>query len=347
MSKDASVDATPPEMLAFGVFGSSAAMRPVMRLVRQAASNGRGILLCGEAGTGRGRIARAIHALAGGRADTFVHCECGIAAGDHLEADLFGGVSRARRSAAPLESLTEDSLIWRARAGTLYLANIVEAPSPVQVRLARLMRDREATGPDQSPVPMDCRVIASTEPGFESAIDDGRLRRDLHARLALSIDVPPLRERKGDIAALAAFFLERYAQALGAAPKQLTAGAVLLLEALPWPGNGWELRGLLEALAARVPSDSIDLADVLASVRLDPGARSVALGGSLRAARRRFEREYIEAALLRYGGRAAEAARALGIQRTNMYRKIRSLRIRIPVNAGESRRSSAGRNGRS
>lgn len=323
-----------PEVATFGVLGVSAAMQPVLSSIREAASNGRSVLVCGEAGTGRGRIARAIHALAGSSPEAFLQADCGGAADDGLEVRLFGAESRWRtgRSASDeRETLADGSLLWQARGGTLYLANIVDAPSPVQARLARLLRDREAIAPDRTPVRLGCRLIASVGPDFERALADGRLRRDLYTRLATPIiTVPPLRDRPEDIPALAAFFLDQYAQSLGVGVKQVSAAATMLLQALPWRGNAWELRGLVETLAQSVPGDTIDLADVLSRVRLDPQARSVAVGGTLRAARRRFEREYIYAVLQQFSGEVPRAARALGIQRTNLYRKMRSLGVTVP-----------------
>jgi DNA-binding NtrC family response regulator len=316
-------------MVAFGVFGVSTAMQPVLRLIRQAASSGRSVLICGEAGTGRGRIAQAIHALAHSRPESFVAIDCAAAGEDDLETELFGadgGSTKARGGRPSSENVSSDSLLWRALGGTLYLINVVEMPSLVQARLARVIRDRHVVGARGLQVRLDCRLITAVEPGFESAVAEGRLRPDLHQRLAaLRIDVPPLRERKEDIPELAGFFLEQYAQTLGVQAKQVSPSAAMLLQALPWQGNAWELRGLVESLAQWVPGDTIDLADVLASVRLDPHARSVAVGGTLRVARRHFEREYIHAVLQQFSGQVTAAARPLGIQRTNLYRKMRSL----------------------
>lgn len=335
------------EMVAFGVFGVSTAMQRVLRLIRQAASNGRPVLICGEAGTGRGRIARAIHALAHSRPESFVAIDCAAAGEDDLETELFGAQRRspkAKQGRPSSENVSSDSLLWRALGGSLYLINIVEMPSLVQARLARVIRDRHIIGARGSQVRLDCRLITAVEPGFESAVTEGRLRPDLHQRLAaLRIDVPPLRERKEDIPGLAGFFLDQYALALGIQAKQVTPSAAMLLQALPWQGNAWELRGLVESLAQWVAGGTIDLPDVLASVRLDPHSRSVAVGGTLQAARRRFEREYIHAVLQQCGGRVPAAAHTLGIQRTNLYRKMRMLGVPVPAANSHDRPAAAAR----
>jgi len=318
-----------PEVSAFGVFGVSAAMQPVLRQIREAASNGKSMMICGEAGTGRSRIARSIHALAGGALATFLATDCASRPAGDLETDLFGPEEASRAGKAMRrcsEWLSSDSLLWRAQRGTLYLANIVEMPSPLQVRLARLVRDREASAPDGSRVRLDCRLIASVEPDFDAALAEGRFRRELYSRLApLSINVPPLRERREDIPGLAEFFLAECAQAAGSQVRTLTPAAAMLLQALPWQGNAFELRGLMESLAQWGRGKTVDLAEVLAGVRLDPHTRSVAVGGTLRSARQRFEREYIGAVLQHSGGSVPAAARTLGIQRTNLYRKMRAL----------------------
>lgn len=320
-----------PEMGSFGIFGASSAMQPVLRAIHEAAACGEAVLVSGEAGSGRARIARAIHALTPSRANGFFRVDCASARAD-LEKQLFGSERdrRGRKAGATAqpEYLSRESVLWRTFGGTLYLANIVEMPSPAQARLARLLRDREVIIPDGSRARVDFRPIAAVEPDFAASIDDGRFRRDLYARLsAVRIDLPPLRERTEDIPALAGFFLLEFSRRVGVPPKRVSAAASMLLQALPWRGNEWELRGLVESLAQSVSGDTIDLADVLASVRLDPQARSVATGGTLHAARQRFEREYIHAVLQQHQGRVSIAARALGIQRTNLYRKMRSLGI--------------------
>ena len=227
---------TAAEMVAFGVFGVSTAMQPVLRLIRQAASNGRPVLICGEAGTGRGRIARAIHALAHSRPESFVAIDCAAAGEDDLETELFGAQRRspkAKQGRPSSENVSSDSLLWRALGGSLYLVNVVDMPSLVQARLARVIRDRHVVGARGLQVRLDCRFITAVDPGFESAVAEGRLRPDLHQRLAaLRIDVPPLRERKEDIPGLAGFFLEQYAQTLGVQAKQVTPSAAILLQAL-------------------------------------------------------------------------------------------------------------------
>jgi len=220
--------------------------------------------------------------------------------------------------------------LYEARGGTLYLQNVTEASTRVQGRLARLLRDREAQIVETREVAgFDVRPIAGVDPGVDAAVAEGRVRDDLFRRFSvLRIDMPPLRNRREDIPALANYFLREVCASLGVPPKQLSRPALALIAALPWRGNAVELRALLESVVQGVQDGrGIGLEDVLAHVRLDGGPIAAANGGSLKQARARFEREYIAAMLEQHHGRISDAAKALGIQRTNLYRKIRSLRV--------------------
>ena len=191
----------------------------------------------------------------------------------------------------------------------------------------RVLRDREAIVEDSpEPEPLDVRPIASVDPSIETAVEDGRLRADLYERLALiRVDVPALRQRREDIPVLASHFLKELCKANGRPVKTLTRSALTLLSALPWRGNAPELRGLLERLVLLVPQGLIRLEDVLAHTQLEGAISPTGVDATLRQARAKFERDYIAAVLQHHHGRIAEAARVLGIQRTNLYRKMRQL----------------------
>jgi len=208
--------------------------------------------------------------------------------------------------------------------------NVADAATKVQARLARVLRDREAllveTG---EPIAFDIRPMAGVDPGFDRAVQEGRVRDDLFRRLsAICIDMPPLRERREDIPALANYYLREICAQLRVPPKTVSRAALSLISALPWPGNAVELRTLLEAVVNGLQGGrGIGLEDLLAHVRLDGGSVGVSGGGTLKQARARFEREYISTILEQHHGRISDAAKALGIQRTNLYRKMRSLRV--------------------
>jgi len=218
--------------------------------------------------------------------------------------------------------------------GTLFLAHLAELPDRVQGRLARVLRDGEAfVGGAARPAALRVRAIASADGGWDAAVAEGRIRADLCKRVAgIRIEVPSLRDRREDIPRLAAGLLREECEVRRGPLKEVEPSALALLAALPWRGNARELRALMALLAAQVPGGPIRLEDVLAHVRLDGAARTFVASGTLREARARFEREYISAVLEHHRGRIGEAARELGIQRTNLYRKMRSLRVTRPSN---------------
>jgi DNA-binding NtrC family response regulator len=174
-------------------------------------------------------------------------------------------------------------------------------------------------------------MMAGVEPDVETAVADGRVRADLFKRLSvLRIDMPPLRQRRDDIPALANYLLREICGTRGIPPKTLSRPALSLITALPWRGNAVELRLMLESTVAGLAGGKgIGLEDVLAHVRLDGGAAVFPSAGTLRQARARFESEYIAGVLAQHHNRISDAAKALGIQRTNLYRKMRSLRVKI------------------
>ena len=312
------------------MYAHSPAMRDVMAIVGRAASMRAGVIICGERGTGRRATARAIHAAQGGLG-AFVSVDCSLYEQDDLESHLFGSAARTpanERNGRGIERVSRNGLLHDARGGTLYLQNLTDAPARAQARLARLLRDREATIAETSQdVDFDVRPMAGVEPPFEGIVGEGRVREDLFRRLSLiRVDMPPLRNRREDIPALANYFLREVCAALGLPARTFSRPALSLISALPWRGNAAELRGLIEALVSSSSGHLVGLDDVLMHVTLD-GGPAFSNKGTLRQARARFEREYIAATLEQHHGRISDAAKALGIQRTNLYRKMRSLRV--------------------
>jgi DNA-binding NtrC family response regulator len=328
--------------LADDLYGHSPAMRDVLALIARAATMRAGVTIRGEEGTGRQAAARAIHAAQTGGARRFVSINCAAYDSEQLDALLFGQTANHGQGGEThgtgdvlqsrgLERIAKTSRLHEARNGTLYLQNVAEASARVQARLARVLRDREAIigGDGQGAVSFDVRPMAGVDHGFDTAVQEGRIRDDLARRLSvIQIEMPPLRNRREDIPALANSFLRAICGASGVPPKTLSRPALALIAALPWRGNAIELRALLESVVNGLQGGkNIGLEDVLAHVRLDGGSAVLDHGGTLKQARARFEREYIAAVLEQHHGRISGAARALGIQRTNLYRKMRSLRV--------------------
>jgi DNA-binding NtrC family response regulator len=314
------------------LIGVSAAMRQVIGQVGTAAVELLNVLVCGEPGSGRETIARAIHSQSRSNAGAFIKVDCAKNPPD-LEALLFatsGDRNQTRPERRTLERVRRDSLLYQSRGGTLFLQNVVDLPARVQFRLARVLRDREVVlmGAGKR-IELNHRVMTAGDGSLDMATQDGRILADLHKRLcAIRLDVPPLRERREDIPALAAHFVAMACSRANVPCKELSESASSMLAALPWRrGNGTELRSLLEGLVVRVQGPSIGLQDVLAHVQLDAQAAWFPIGASLRDARARFEREYIAAVLAQHHGRIPDAARTLGIQRSNLYRTLRRLKV--------------------
>ncbi len=321
----------PLEVLPPGdLYGQSLSMRAVMTQLEQAALTRSGVMIRGEYGSGRGMAARALH-YAQGSPGAFVTLDCAGHDAEALERSLFGNRAPASREAGRRpERLHPGGALFRANGGTLYLHNVPDLPTRAQGRLVRALRDREVQLTDtHEAVRLDVRLIAAVESGIEQAVQDGRLRDDLFRRLAgTAIDMPPLRDRREDIGPLAIFFVRQICAALRVPPKTLSRPALSLITALPWRRNAVELRTMLEEVVRGIAGGrGIGLDDVLNHVSLGGGIAVSSADRTLRDARAQFEREYIMSVLASHHGRISEAARTLGLQRTNLYRKIRALKL--------------------
>jgi two-component system, NtrC family, nitrogen regulation response regulator NtrX len=331
----------------------SAAMQDLAKRLKEAIANGGAVLLFGEPGTGRHHIARVIHLATQGDSDSsverllnkplkqwpdarpFVVVDCSETS--DLESRLFGAKPGApERGPDGLDRVCEGTAVHRAFGGTLFLRQLPDMPAGLQVRLARMLRDGEVwveTGNTAAVQRVVVRAIATSD----GAAEDERIVPELLKRLEHTrIETPPLRNRREDIPALVRQLLTEICVEQGVPRKRVSVQAAQLLSALPWRGNLRELRTFLSALVLKVPDRRIRHADVLANIRLDGGPTTFVYTGTLRQARERFEREYVSSVLEQHRGRMAEAAKALGIQRTNLYRKVRQLSVKRRVPARDS-----------
>jgi len=305
----------------------SPAMRDLLPVITKAAATVGPMLIVGEEGCGRQAMARAIHGSDGqSRNGRFVAFDCAAAHQD-AEALLFGASEDDEVARGPVR-IGESGRLAEARGGTLYLRNLVEMPTRVQLRLIRVLRDREVVvGRSDVSVPLDVRVIVGAAAAIDTAVQDGYLHEDLYRRVtALRLHVPALRNRAEDIPALMNHAVRNACIAQGLAPKSMSRSALALAAALPWPGNVDEMKTLVEALIATT-KNRILIEDMLLHVRLGGDTEMLAGAETLRRARARFERHYIAAVLRQHRGRITEAAKALGIQRPNLYRKLRALNV--------------------
>jgi len=322
----------PPDSEVDELYCASPAMRELRSHIAAAALSRAGVLVCGDAGTGRETVARALHAAARSlRPGAFIDIDCAALDADELGMHLFGVAPRAEEHlpARGLERVSRNGRLHQAAGGSLYVRNLPEAPTRVQRRLARLLRDREAVLVETGEVmTFDVRCMVATDHHLDAAVRDGSVLEELYRRISVTrLDVPALRHRREDIPALANYFLRRACAVQRVQQKVFSRSALVLLSALPWTGNATELSTLMHTIVGGLTTRGIGVEDVLAHVRLDSGSVTVARGGTLRQARAQFEQQYIASILQQHRGRITQAAKALGIQRTNLYRKIRTLRV--------------------
>jgi len=283
------------------------------------------LLIVAEEGFDTAAIARRIHD-ASRPGQPFVVADSAAVDPGEIEIELFG--SRARPGTHAVEVLGAGAAFLRVGRGTVFIDGVGELPAGVQRRLARLLRDGEAKPAGRVAVALQARVIASALPAIEADVRDGRVRADLYRRLAgQALIVPPLRARPGDFVALVPALAETISRGLGRPAPTFTQSALTVLAALPWRRNMQELEALLERILRAAADGGIKQEDVLAQLSFDGAFARRAPSASLREARLRFERDYIAAVLEQHHWRMSDAARALGIERANLYRKTRQLGI--------------------
>ncbi|HEU0032969.1 MAG TPA: sigma-54 dependent transcriptional regulator [Kofleriaceae bacterium] len=297
------------------VVAKSRAMQHVMSLVERVAPSSASVLITGEHGTGKEVIARAIHA-ASARADkAFIAVNAGGLSDGVLDSELFGHVKGAFTDART----DRTGCFELADGGTLFLDEIANMPVAQQSRLLRVLQTGEFHPVGSSRARrVDVRVLAATNADIARDAADGRFREDLLYRLnTVEIRLPPLRERREDLADLAGFFLGRTSPGR---PRRLSAAAMEALLAHPWPGNVRELEHVIERASLLATADEIQPEDLLLRPRGDAAPRLEEM------TLEQVERYLIERALSVQGGNVSEAARVLGLSRSALYRRLASLR---------------------
>jgi two-component system response regulator HupR/HoxA len=310
------------------VIGVSSAMKEMRRLVEKAIESSATVLIAGETGTGKEVIARAIHYNGARRSKKFVAQNCASMPESLLESELFGHVRGAFTGAIR----DHHGLFEEATGGTIFLDEIGDMPPPMQVKLLRVLEEgeiRRVGGND--PVKVDVRVISATHRNLHERIEQGLFRQDLYYRLdVFRINLPPLRERDGDITLLARHFFEKYTARTGKQLKGLTPTALQVLNAYPFPGNVRELENEIErAVALADPGAFIDV-DLLSRDVLSGGRQEshiITSDGPLRERMHEFERQLLTQELLRHNRNRTRTAGKLGISVRALQKKIIQLNI--------------------
>jgi two-component system response regulator PilR (NtrC family) len=315
------------------IVGKSPRMLQVFNLITQAAPSRSTILVVGESGTGKELVAKAIHANSPRRDKPFVVVNSGSLPHDLLESNLFGHVKGAFTGAV----YAKRGLFELADTGTLFFDEIGNIPLETQAKLLRVMQEREFMrlgGVDV--IKVDVRIVAATNVDLRRAVEDGRFREDLYYRLnVIAIQLPPLRQRKEDIPALVAHFVDKYAEENGKTVREVTPEALQTLLDYDWPGNVRELENVIERGVVLTTEERIGRSLMPDHVRSAPSFHLPHMtvppeGISLRDVISDFERRIIEATLESTGGVQKEAARLLGLKPTTLNEMIKRHGIPVP-----------------
>jgi two-component system NtrC family response regulator len=270
------------------------------------------VLLLGESGTGKEALAQALHELGPRAKQPFVAINCGAIPENLLESELFG-YERGAFTGAVKQTIGK---IESANRGTLFLDEIADLPHPLQVKLLRFLQDQivERIGGRQR-IQVDVRIVSATNSSLEDRVSEGTFRGDLFYRMnAVTIRIPPLRDRGGDALLLANYFLSRFNREFGRNIRGFTEAAAAALSAHAWPGNVRELENRLKRAVVMTERRMLDAADL----ELAP-ASEASQPLDLRAARLRAEYEVLQLALARANGTLSVAAKLLGISRPTLY----------------------------
>src|SRR5712692_5846702 len=307
------------------IIWKSEAMRHVMAQVDRVAPTESRVCILGETGTGKELVARALHERSPRHDRPFVTVNCAAVPSELIESELFGHEKGAFTGAAARHL----GKFEQAHGGTLFLDEIGDMPAAMQAKLLRLLQEGELERiGGERPIAVNARVLVATHRDLESLVRKGSFREDLYHRIyVFPILMPPLRERLDDVPLLAEHFAALVADQNSWKPRGFTAAAVEQLMAYPWPGNVRELRNIVERVLL-LTDDAVDGATVrqVLSGRQLTGGPAVA-SGALADRVAAFEREVVLSELNAHGHRVAETARALGIERSHLYKKCQQLAI--------------------
>jgi two-component system, NtrC family, nitrogen regulation response regulator NtrX len=304
------------------MIGGSAAWQGVVERAGMAARSDARVLLIGESGTGKELLAAHVHGESPFRSGPFVKVNCAAIPTELIESELFGhekgaytGAATARRGKFEL-----------ADGGTLFLDEVGDLHAGSQAKLLRVLQEGEfhRVGGEQ-PVRVSVRVVAATNRDLTEMIAQGKFREDLYYRLCVvPVRVPCLRERPADIPELVSYFLEEFCTRNNFRARSIDPAVIPVLQAYPWPGNARELRNVVERMAILSPGDVVGLDAVPSEIRRH---RDAAPRSSVQEAREGAERDHIQKALDAANWNVSSAARALGMERTNLHKRMRALGV--------------------
>ncbi|MET1026914.1 MAG: sigma-54 dependent transcriptional regulator [Dongiaceae bacterium] len=316
------------------LIGNSAAILQLRQAIERVAPTGSRVLFSGPPGSGKEVAARLLHRRSKRVNSPFVVVNCATMHPDRLEIELFG----VEKGADGIDSGGKIGFLEQAHGGTLLLDEVADMPLETQGKIVRALQDQtfERVG-GKTKVEVDVRVIASTSKDLQSEMSAGRFRQDLFYRLnVVPMRLPPLKERRDDIVDLLEHFMAKAAEVSGLPPRSFGEDARAILQAYDWPGNVRQLRNVIDWLLIMAPGESDEpirsdmLPPDIGAMSLSPMAlndSSEVMSLPLREAREIFERRYLESQVTRFGGNISRTASFVGMERSALHRKLRSLGI--------------------
>jgi two-component system NtrC family response regulator len=303
------------------IIGQSAVMRRIFDTIRRVARTDVTVLISGESGTGKELVARAIHANSPRRKNPFVAINCGAIPENLVESELFGHEKGSFTGA----HAQRKGRLETADGGTVFLDEVAELSGPIQVKLLRILQDRqlERVG-GRELIPLDVRVLAATNRDIKRATHEGKFREDLYYRLAVvNIEIPPLRERIEDMRALATTFLERFSAEYKVRARKFSPDALAAMQGYSWPGNVRELENRIKRAVIMADGRNIAAADLELAGEI--GRQPTV---SLKAARNEVEKRILVEALQRHQGNISRAAKAVQLSRPAFHELLAKHSIR-------------------
>jgi len=309
------------------MIGKSALMEEIREIIDKAAATNARVFITGKNGTGKELIAKAIYRKSKRSDKPFIKVNCAAIPDELIESELFGHEKGAFTGAVARRI----GKFEQADGGTLFLDEICDMSASAQAKVLRVLQEQELerVGGTET-IKVDVRIISATNIDVKKAVEKNEFREDLYYRLnVIPIHIPSLSERKDDIPDLVCYFMKKFSEEHGIVEKRISSGGMDFLSHYTWPGNIRELKNLMERASIMIPSDEIGADDLKKYIEANESYQEIYMTdkSSLKLAKEDFEKKYIESALEKNKGNITLTAKDIGIERTNLHRKIKQYNI--------------------